>query len=647
VKLSGPSADRASRARTHGIRVLKPIIDQPREVQAPVQARRSWDTFFLRVLAGSLLVSLPVIAILGLLMFAQGKQIATDAATARTQATAAAVVVRINSWVDERASELRLLAQYSIDRYGQTGVPVSGLEMADIGPAFDGIEIVDTTGRVEATTGTDSELAKVQVVTLPNSLRNETIQPIAQGQSRPVWIMTAPMVGPDGKEHGLVAGDLNLTALATLLDPYRSASGSGGQQEVHTVTSDHLLIYSSDWGPLQNVGDLAARGSLRVAADASIVDRALASGAGWAQFIDYRNRDVIAGFAPITTLSWVVIASTNTATALAAVYDQERWTLLIQLAGGLLVVGFAVLLTRLTVRPIIALSSAASRVEAGDLSMRYRPAGGREIRDLGRAFNTMIDRLAGMLARLRGEVTESATRLLAAAEELATATSEQNTGATATSAHMEELARSSVSIAETVDRVAAQAGAVRDNIELAQTELKSSVDRAMALAGRVNEIEGILVLIDDIADQTSLLALNAAIEAARAGEAGRGFAVVADEVRRLAERSKSASAQITQLVEGAQAQGVETVLALEKRSKQMESWLGMMQTMADLSSQVRVATQDQRSSTEQALRSIENIAESSRSVASTAQDIATAAARQGTLATDMAGSAPSPMSPAA
>ena len=251
--------------------------------------------------------------------------------------------------------------------------------------------------------------------------------------------------------------------------------------------------------------------------------------------------------------------------------------------------------------------------------------------------NFGLDRaLRQMLFRLRGEVADSASKLSAAAEELASATLEQTTAATQTSASMEELARTSTSIADVVDRVAVQADEVRASLELAQTELRASGDRTIALAARVNEIQDILSVMDDIADQTNLLALNAAIEAARAGDAGRGFAVVADEVRRLAERSKASASQIAKLVEGAQAQSSETVMALEKGVKQMERGLTMMQAMAEVSSQVQLATQQQRSSTEQVVRAIEHIAEGSRSVAITAGEIASAATSQGVLAADLA-----------
>jgi methyl-accepting chemotaxis protein len=200
---------------------------------------------------------------------------------------------------------------------------------------------------------------------------------------------------------------------------------------------------------------------------------------------------------------------------------------------------------------------------------------------------------------------------------------------------MDELARTSTAIADTLARVASQTIETRENLERAQVDTQASSTRTLALAERVHDINQILALINEVADQTNLLSLNAAIEAARAGEAGSAFGVVADEVRRLAERSKSSSAKIAAIIASAEAESTATIMAMERSANQMQHGLSLLASVVEASDHVKLITQQQRTATEQVVEALGRITVGSRQVSKTAREISTAATSHAALAFEM------------
>ncbi|WP_272881684.1 methyl-accepting chemotaxis protein [Fundidesulfovibrio soli] len=313
------------------------------------------------------------------------------------------------------------------------------------------------------------------------------------------------------------------------------------------------------------------------------------------------------------------------------------------IGGGLvLIIGLSGIIIASISGPIREATAAATRCADGDLDVHLDVFGRDEAARMQTALNTMVatlrrniqdieaktaeaeekahaadearaqaekatalaelarsEGMAAAASRLTSVVASvgSATNAISGqSEEIRSSADEQNERIQVTATNMEQMAEAVMDVARSAAAASTQAEQARAKAQQGRQVVDDSIqamrqvgEQAQALKSnmddlgkRSHDIDRILTVISDIADQTNLLALNAAIEAARAGDAGRGFAVVADEVRKLAEKTMSATQEVSASIGAIQHSARESIANTDRA---LES-ISLAGSLADQSGEV-------------------------------------------------------------
>lgn len=355
----------------------------------------------------------------------------------------------------------------------------------------------------------------------------------------------------------------------------------------------------------------------------------------------------------------------------------QKWILTVSLILAAVMIAIGILLAlfignRMS-KPLNRLVQYAKTFSTGDLSEPVNIKREDEIGILANSFEEMRKNLSQIIDNVRekseavhhtGQVLlESFEELAQSSKQIAMSTDEEAKGSEERANHIDRISNmmSEMSIAisnvdeqtkliknltdqtsQQAEKGNVQVRMITEQMDKIKQNGTASKENLSNLCEKLEHINGIIKIIQDISSQIHLLSLNASIEAARAGEAGKGFSVVAQEVQKLASQTdesiKTISEAIREINEQANIvlnlnqqdfedimKGVEIV---EDNGRLFNSIFESVEQLTKGIDTIATSTEDLHQASNEILTSVQEIAAISEQGVASIQEISASAAQQ-------------------
>ena len=542
------------------------------------------SSLFLQLLLAAVLLAVVPVAIVAVFLSRDTSESLTSEAERGLGNQAVALQGTLNALVDERASDVLLIAESDFLYFPSAGLTQRQDFLVDHGDVWtyaSDITVVDPNGNVLVGYAATEEY--------PSQADAQYFQrtvALPEGQSFVGDVGPDPVTGesviniaaPSYSDAGQVLGVVRIAWPVANLNGFLESLGEGESLEINVYDGNGIVIGSS---AAEHIG-------LSLIETSTAVERVLQGETGVVRdtgieptegneenFVAY---GAVAPSARVAILDWSVTVASPTEEVLAPVGESRQLAFAIGAGVALLAIVLAFVFSRFIVGPIRRLADVATDVAAGNFGARAEVSGPAEIQTTAQSFNQMLDEVTGLVQTReeRDAIQREVARLLSEVSDVARGDltieanpdqiQDETVGSIASSVNymVGQLRAIVANVNETTNAVSdASTGIARQQNSLAEVSTANS-QRISETAGALDE----MVLSIQHVSENARLSSSVAGEARRNAEAGaQAMRETIGALQEMRDQIQEAGRTVTRLGESSQEIG-QTVQFISQIARQ-------------------------------------------------------------------------------